>query len=35
VLETHHQSLGVDTPADLARVEAIFAAGVDDLAHRS
>jgi 3-deoxy-manno-octulosonate cytidylyltransferase (CMP-KDO synthetase) len=29
VLETRHQSIGVDTPADLARVEALVAAGSD------
>jgi 3-deoxy-manno-octulosonate cytidylyltransferase (CMP-KDO synthetase) len=37
VLETHHHSIGVDTPADLVQVEAIFAAEVDTqgVAHRS
>jgi 3-deoxy-manno-octulosonate cytidylyltransferase (CMP-KDO synthetase) len=37
VLETRHHSVGVDTPADLARVEAIFAAEVNGqrMVHRS
>lgn len=36
VLETHHHSIGVDTPADLARVEAILVASGDHhVAHRS